>query len=132
MDMKMFEGEDLIDHVKIQEYVSKEGKRKVLTDDQLKEYETESLNDGEKVIFFDRGTEEAFEMDVSEIGMLATLNPKEQFKMMIESMEETHDYEIVGEEKTLGFNTYHVQVNAKQDDGLLGDMELWVDQKTWF
>ncbi|RDW20290.1 hypothetical protein CWR48_06265 [Oceanobacillus arenosus] len=132
MEMKMFDGEDLIDHVNTQEYVSKEGKRKILTKDQLNDNEIVALNDGEKMIMYDKGKEEAFEMNVSDIDISASMNPKEQFKMMIESMEQTHEYEIAGEEKVLGYNTYHIKVNAKQEDSLLGDMELWVDQKTWF
>lgn len=130
-DMKFFEGEELTEHILLEEYVADE-KKKVVTIDQLLKQRVEVLNDGETMLMYDETNEQALEMDVTEFGDLAGLSPKEQFKTLMESMQDSHTYKIIGEEKVLDFDTYHIEVKAKEADNLLGDIEVWVDQKTWF
>lgn len=130
-EMKMFEGEEMTEYILLEEYVA-DAKRKVVTIDQLLKQEIEVLNDGETMIMYDEANGQAHEMDVTEFGDLASLSPKEQFKTMMESMDDSHTYEIVDEEKVLDYDTYHIEMKANEADNLLGDMEVWVDQKTWF
>ncbi len=130
-EMKLYDGEEFMEHVILQEYVTN-GKRKVVTKDQLLNQEIEVLNDGKKMLMYDRSKQEVHEMDVSELEEMVSLSPKDQFKTMMESMQDTHTYEIAGEEKVLDLNTYHIEVKANDTDNLLGDMEIWVEQKTWF
>lgn len=130
-EMKMFEGEELSEHIILEEYV--EGKkRKVVTRDQLLDQESVALNDGETMLMYDKANNQATEMDMTELADFANISPKEQFKNIIEIMNDTHSYEVVGEEKVLDYDTYHIQMKANETDNLFGDMELWVDQKTWF
>lgn len=130
-EMKLYEGEKLVDHAIIHESMD-DGKRKIVTEDQINKQITEALNDGKKLLMYDKGAEEAFEIDLGELDGLENMSPKEQFKMMLESMGDSHTYEVVGEEKVLDFDTYHIKVKANEKDSLLGDMELWVEQDTWF
>lgn len=130
-EVKIFEEEELTDHIQLQEFVA-DGKRKVITKNQLSNEETVALNDGTTMIMYEKAKEEAFEMDVSELGDYANLSPKEQFKMMMEPMQESHTHELIGEEKVLDYDTYHIKLKVNEADHLLGDMELWVEQKTWF
>ena len=130
-EIKTYEGKELIEHTLIEEHAS--GKQKKVTvNEQLLEQEIVSLSDGTTSITYDVTNQLAYEMDVSEFGDLAGLNPKEQVKLLLEAMNDSHTYEVVGEEKVLYFDTYHVQLKTNADDSLIGDMELWVDQKTWF
>ncbi|MBP2079918.1 LolA family protein [Oceanobacillus polygoni] len=130
-EMKMFEGEELSEHIILEEYV--EGKkRKVVTRDQLLDQESVALNDGETMLMYDKANNQATEMDMTELADFANISPKEQFKNIIEIMNDSHSYEVVGEEKVLDYDTYHIQMKANETDNLFGDMELWVDQKTWF
>jgi len=43
----------------------------------------------------------------------------------------THDVKIDGEEKIAGRDTYKMVAKAKNADTLMGDMEVWIDKKTW-
>lgn len=130
-EMKLFEGEELLDHVIIEEFVAGE-KRKVVTTNELLQQENVALNDGEKMLMYDEASGQAHEMDLTGLGDLAGTGPKDQFKSMMEMMNDSHTYELVGEEKVMDFDTYHIRLKADEEDSLLGDMELWVDQKTWF
>lgn len=130
-EMKTKEGEDLTEHLILEEYVDDQ-QRKVITTDQILEQETVAFNDGERMLMYDEARDEAYEMDVTELGDIAGLSPKEQFKNMMEMVGDSHSYEMIGEEKILDFDTYHIQLTADDSDQLLGDMELWIDQKTWF
>lgn len=129
--MKITEGEDVIEEATMKEYVGKDGKRKITTESKLNEQTTETLNDGEKLIVYEEGKDNAYEMDLSEVDT-GTMSPKEQIQTMLKSMENSHEYELVGEEKVLDLDTYHIKLTAKEKDNLFGDMELWIDQKTWF
>lgn len=130
-DVTIYEEKELTDHILLEEYVA-DGKRKVITESQLNDEQVVALNDGTNMIMYDMAKQEAFEMDVTELGDYANLSPKEQFKMMMESMQDSHTHELVGEEKLLDYDTYHIKVKANDADNLLGDMEIWVEQKTWF
>ncbi|WP_249870677.1 LolA family protein [Oceanobacillus saliphilus] len=129
--MKLYEGDEVIEHAILQEYVAGE-KRKVVTEDQLRNEVVEVFNDGMKMLMYDQGSGQAHEMDMTELGALGGLSPKEQLKSMLESMKDSHSYEVVGEEKLLDFDTYHIKLKANHADDLLGDMDLWVEKKTWF
>lgn len=130
-EMKLFEEDEMTEHIILEEYVA-DGKRKVVTTDQLLDQEIEVLNDGESMLMYDKASGEAHEMVMTELGDFAGISPKDQFKTMMESMKDSHTYEMLGEEKLLDYDTYHMQVKAKEADSLLGDMEIWIDQKTWF
>ncbi|WP_340002833.1 hypothetical protein [Oceanobacillus sp. FSL K6-0127] len=130
-EMKMFEGEEMTQHIILEEYVEGE-KRKVVTNDQVLKQEVEVLNDGTTMLIYDKANNQAQEMDTTEFVDFAGISPKEQFKTMMGMMGESHTYEMVGEEQMLDADTFHIRVKANEADNLLGDMELWVDQKTWF
>ncbi|WP_067729938.1 LolA family protein [Oceanobacillus damuensis] len=130
-EIKMFEGEKMTQHMIMEEYVAGE-QRKIITNDQLLEEVAEILNDGKTMLMYDKANNQAHEMDMTGLGDFAAISPKEQFKGMMEMMKDSHTYDVAGEEKVLDYDTYHIQVKANEADNLLGDMELWVDQKTWF
>src|SRR5690606_30081106 len=49
----------------------------------------------------------------------------------LELIKNSHDITIGEEEKIAGHETYHLIAKAKKQNTLIGDMEVWVDKKTW-
>ncbi|MBP0727304.1 DUF2092 domain-containing protein [Bacillus sp. RG28] len=132
-EMKVYKGKEVTEHIMMEEFVSNDQKRKVITTDLKKDNQkTVALNDGKKVIIYELGSDKAMSMTFSDEEVPVSMSPKEQFTKMLEGMGKTHTYKVVGEEKILGLNTYHLKLKAKSKNSVLGDMEFWVDQKTWF
>ncbi|WP_158595098.1 LolA family protein [Oceanobacillus piezotolerans] len=131
-EMKLFEGEELINEFSIEEFVAEDGKKKLITQDKILDQKSTALNIDNKLTVYDEATGQVFEMGTEEMAGLASMSPKEQFKNMMENMKSTHDYEMVGEDKVLDFDVFHIKMTTKEKDNLIGDMELWIDQKTWF
>lgn len=131
--MKIYEGEELQNEIEIEEFVNAEGKRKVITTDLNNENaRSYTLNDGEKVITYDENENVAFQFDISGEAMPTSMTQKEQLVLMLENVKQTHTQELVGEEKILDFDTQHIKLKAKEKDGIIGDIELWVEEKSWF
>ncbi len=130
-EMKMYTGEELVDHMVIEMHVS-DNKNKVFVTDKILGHEVESLNDGDTILIYDKGNQEAYELTMDELDNFPSLNPKEQFIIMMDSMKETHTYELIGEEEILGRKTYHIQLKPNEANSLMGDTDIWVDKKTWF
>jgi outer membrane lipoprotein-sorting protein len=93
--------------------------------------EVVTVNDGKKVTLYFKDKNEAYSMDVSDGGTGQPMSQKEQVVSMLDSMKKTHQIQILGEEKILNRDTYHVKLASKQKATLLGNMELWVDAKNW-
>ncbi|WP_453990521.1 LolA family protein [Bacillus nitroreducens] len=131
--MKLTTLDEGTEDISFQEYAAKDGKRKMVTKSLESNLESYALNDGNKLISYEPSSQQAFSMDLSDDGIPAlTSSPKEQLMTMLDSIKETHDYDIVGEEKFLDLNVYHLKATPNTDSSFLGEIELWVDQKTWF
>jgi outer membrane lipoprotein-sorting protein len=117
----------------MEEYVGGNDKRKIITTDLNKNNQKAyAYNDGKQFITYDEESKKALSMDIEGVGLPTSMTQKEQFTTLLEQMKDTHTYEVVGEEEMLGFDTYHLKITANSKDSLLGDMEIWVDKKTWF
>nr|WP_295970319.1 hypothetical protein [uncultured Bacillus sp.] len=131
--LKTYEGEEKSGELVIEEFVNKKGEKKVITTDlNNKNAVAYALNDGEKLISYEQGSEAAYQMDISDIEMPSSITQKEQLTKLFEGIKNTHTIEVVGEEKILGYDTYHLKATVKSKDTILGDMEFWIDQKNWF
>jgi outer membrane lipoprotein-sorting protein len=130
--MKMTSGGEAMEDISFKEYAGADGKRKVISTDHLKKINSYTVNDGKKLLSYEDGSKQALSMDIADGELPAAMTQKEQVTSMLEAMKDTHKYEMAGEERIFGFDTYHVKLKAKTKDSILGDMEMWVDQKTWF
>ncbi|MFD1412358.1 LolA family protein [Oceanobacillus jeddahense] len=132
-ESKVYQGTELIEHSFLEEYVANE-KRKTVTHDQLaaEEKSTEALNDGAKTIIYDKYNRRAFEMDITTDGDIESFDPKEKMNGMMGITKDSHELELMGEEKILDFDTFHIEAKAKTSDHVFGDTALWVDHKTGF
>ena len=117
--------------VTVKEWV-KDGKRRIeMTAENGENYIT--VNNGLQIIVYDTVANVAQKMNFEE-GELADLgsqSPKEQAEMMFNMVKDTHEISTVGEEKIAGRDTYHIVAKANETDTLLGDLEVWIDKKTW-
>ena len=93
---------------------------------------TISLNDGNQIISYlpDEKTASIFDLSTGEEEfIMPTL--KEQIMSMYEFIKDSHEITIGDDEKIAGHDTYHLIAKAKEKGNLMGDMEIWVDKKTW-
>src|SRR5699024_7368029 len=60
------------------------------------------------------------------------MDPREQIEMLMQTVQDTHQIEIAGEEVIAGRDTIHMI--ATKPDGvksLFGEQEWWIDKETW-
>ena len=94
--------------------------------------ESITINDGKTLTSYSITTNTAtvFELgENSEAFVRPTL--KEQAIRMFELIKDSHEVSVEENEKIAGHDTYHLIAKAKKPDSLIGDMEIWVDKKTW-
>jgi len=129
--MLIYENDELQSEIIIKEYVNGDGVKKIITEDKTLNQKAYALNDGKQMIMYEETAGQAYSMDVSALE-LPSSSPKDQFVMMLEGMKNSHSQQIVGEEKLNGFDTAHIKLIPNEKNDFLGEMDLWVDQKTWF
>lgn len=128
-ELKTYEGDELIEQMTIEEFADEQGRRKVTAKREGEESTT--VNDGEKILTYEKGSDVAYMMDLGNEEFVSGMSQKEQIIAMIEMINDSHTLEIAGEEKILDYDTYHLKGKAKSEDSIFGDIELWVEQKTW-
>ena len=109
---------------------TKDGKRRVEITAENGEHII-TVNNGSQIIMYDVVKNTVHKMDMGKEGLDAFPSPRDQAETLFNLVKDTHDVKIEGEEKIAGRDTYKIVAKAKKDDTLLGDMEVWVDKKTW-
>ena len=105
---------------------------KIYTEVEENNSKTIALNDGNQIISYlpDEKTATVFDLSTGEEEfIMPTL--KEQVMNMYEFIKDSHEITIGEDEKIAGHDTYHLIAKAKKKGTLMGDMEIWVDKKTW-
>lgn len=107
----------------------KNGKNRVEVVDSTGE-ESLAINDGKTLTSYTKSTNTAtiYEMDGEG---LTQLSIKDQALRILEVIKDSHTVTIGDDEKIAGHDTYHLIAKAKKSGSLFGDMEIWVDKKTW-
>ncbi len=91
-----------------------------------------AINDGKQIISYlsSEKTATVFDLNTgSEEYLMPTL--KEQVMSMYNLIKDTHEITFADDEKIAGHDTYHLIAKVKDKGTLFGDMEIWVDKKTW-
>lgn len=116
---------------KMKEWV-KDGKRRIEMTAENGEHII-SVYDGVQSISYDVVKNHVLKMDLPEdqLGGINYQSPKKQAEMMLKMVKDTHTISIAGEEEILGRDTYHIVAKAKKADTLFGDLDVWIDKKTW-
>ncbi|MGD6896320.1 LolA family protein [Bacillus infantis] len=130
---KIYSDGELTEDASFEEYADKDGKRKIIMENSgVNGMRFIAINDGKQLISYEEGSNTAQSIDISGAELPAAMTQKEQITGMLENLSGTHSYEVAGEEEMIGRDVYHLKINAKSKENLLGDMEFWVDKKTWF
>ncbi|QTM99030.1 hypothetical protein ERJ70_06775 [Sediminibacillus dalangtanensis] len=122
---------ETVEKTAFKEYAGSNGQKKVITEEPSANKRSIALMDGESMTIYEEGSKTAQRIDLSAGELPASLTQKEQLMSMLDWVKDSHDTEIIGEETILDRNTYHLKLTSKED-GLLGDMDLWVEQDNWF
>lgn len=131
-EMIFSSGEDVSERSYFQEYAAEDGKRKTILMDMDTKEKTISINDGKQILIYEEASGTAHTINIENMELPGMIAPREQVTNMLESMKDSHTYEVAGEEEINGMETYHLVMKANSESSLLGDIEFWVDQKTWF
>lgn len=131
-EIKMYMDEQLTENMTVKEFAKKDGKRKaIVTDHNRGDKKIISVNDGKQIIIYEEGNDVAYTINIENEELPSSMTQKEQFITMLEGIKETHSYEVSGEEEIIDRKTYHLTLTAKEKNTWLGNMELWIDQKSW-
>ena len=107
----------------------KNGKNRIEMIDSTGE-ESTTINDGKTITSYTKSTNTAVVYELNGEGF-TRFSVKEQALRTLEVIKDSHTLTIGNDEKIAGHNTYHLIAKAKKSDSLFGDMEIWVDKKTW-
>lgn len=127
-----YEGGEIKEEYVFKEYVNDDGRRKI----EMKDVFTNKMNvtvlTENELISFDENSKKALKIDVNESEINQSYTQREQIAQLLQLTKDSHEHEIKGEEEINGFKTHHLSIKAKDNNTLFGDMEIWVDSKTWF
>lgn len=115
------------------QWTAKDGKRRIEMTSEDGSEETVAVNDGKNVMIYDKASNAATIMEMSEEDMqlINAQTPQQQAKQMLELVKDSHELSTVGSEKIAGRDTFHIIAKSKKDNTLFGDQEIWVDKETW-
>lgn len=94
--------------------------------------ETFTINDGNTVTMYTPTLNSGSTYTVTD-DMEGFVRPtlKEQAMQTLEFIKDTHDISVGDSEKIAGHDTYHLIAKTKEKGSLIGDIEVWIDKKTW-
>jgi len=109
----------------------KDGKRRI--EMSVDEDYVIAVNDGKQVITFSKKENKASIMtfENGELEELMGRSAKDNAQVLLNLVKDSHDIAIAGEEKIAGRDAYHITAKAQKKNTLLGDIEVWIDKKTW-
>lgn len=91
-----------------------------------------ALNDGQTITSYVEGEKTAISFEVGEsVGGYVQPTMQEQMMSIYNSIKDTHNITFGDDAKVAGHDTYHLIATAKEGETLFGDMEFWIDKKTW-
>ncbi|MEG0260634.1 MAG: sigma-E factor regulatory protein RseB domain-containing protein, partial [Lysinibacillus sp.] len=110
----------------------KDGKRRIEMQSENGEHFI-TVNDSKEIKMLDVKENHVIILPIPEetLEELGSQSPKDQAMMLLNMTKDSHDISIAGEEKIAGRDAYHVVAKAKKKDALLGDIEVWIDKKSW-
>lgn len=113
----------------VKEWVKDSNRRIEMTGDNGEHVIT--VKNDAKVISYDVTEKTAYTMDYSQPDLDSLQSPKDHVQLIFNMVKDTHDIKIAGEEKVVGRDTYKIVAKTKNTESLFGDIEAWIDKKTW-
>ncbi len=92
-----------------------------------------AVNDGKQIISYSKKENKAtiISFENGELGDFMGQSAKDSAQVLLNLVKDSHDITIAGEESIAGRDTYHITAKAQKKNTLLGDVEVWIDKKTW-
>jgi outer membrane lipoprotein-sorting protein len=115
----------------LKEWVNEDGKKRTETQMEDGSELSIAVNDGKQLISYQPEIKQAFVIEADELQALNQISPKQQAEQLLKMIQDTHEVRSEGEKEIVGRSTYHLIAEAKDDKGLFGDQELWIDKETW-
>ncbi|WP_342532608.1 hypothetical protein MKY80_08910 [Lysinibacillus sp. FSL R5-0849] len=84
-----------------------------------------------ELISYDVTENTAFKMAYPQGELDGLRSPREEVQLVFNLVKDTHEIKIAGEEKVAGRDTYKIVAKTKKTESLFGDIEAWIDKKTW-
>ncbi|AKA68411.1 LolA family protein [Clostridium scatologenes] len=91
-----------------------------------------STNDGNKILVYMEKDKKAMSMKAGNTLSEINNDYKSNLMKQLSSISKTHDLTYKGEENINGFKTYHLYAKPKEKNSILGDMNYWIDESSWF
>ncbi|WP_155590769.1 LolA family protein [Lysinibacillus cavernae] len=113
----------------VKEWVKDGNRRMELTGDNGEHVITVTTDS--QVISYDVTENTAYKMAFPQGELDGLQSPRDQVQLIFNLVKDTHEIKIVGEEKVAGRDTYKIVAKTKKTESLFGNMEAWIDKKTW-
>jgi len=123
-------GKDL-EKILLKEWVDEEGKKRTETEKEDGSELSIAVNDGKRLVSYQPEIKQAFVIEGDELQALNQISPKQQAEQLLKIVQDTHEVRSEGEKEIVGRSTYHLIAEAKDNNSLLGDQEIWIDKETW-
>lgn len=130
VEMSMMGEEGQVEKLLLKEW-NGDGKRKIETEKEDGSEYNVAINDGKKLISYQPDLKQALIVEDEELLELNQVSPKQQAEQILSVIRDSHEISTEGEEEILGRSTYHLKATQKEENGLLGDQEIWVDKENW-
>ncbi|MDL4843107.1 LolA family protein [Aquibacillus rhizosphaerae] len=128
----VYQDDGVSESILFTEYAGTNGEKKMITIEEKSGIKSTAVINQDILVNYQEGSETAQQIDLTGTESPLTFTQKEQFSNMLDMMQDSHSLEMMGEEEVMELDTYHIKLTADSKSSLLGDMEFWVDQKTWF
>ncbi|WP_339181496.1 hypothetical protein [Paenibacillus sp. FSL R5-0701] len=128
--MKIWADDKLTNTMQIKEWVDSETGRK-RTETSENGNVSYAVNDGKKIIIYEKETGAAYSMDASSVSQQPNQTQKQILLDQLERLRTTHDVNMMGQEKLHGQDVIHIELTPKEEGAFSISSEYWVDPKTW-
>nr|WP_106780175.1 outer membrane lipoprotein carrier protein LolA [Lysinibacillus timonensis] len=112
------------------EWRTSDGKMRMEASNDKAEELSITVNNGQEVISYEELSNTVYTFSLDDNYQPPSL--KEQAEILLQAVKDTHTIKLVGEEKLLNRDVYHIKAEVKEGNSLYGDIEFWVDMENWF
>lgn len=132
--MEIYENGKLSETDTIKEWADNSGNkmRRRYEVDSNNEGKTISTNDGDKILIYMEKSKKAMSMKTEGNMLENSGDYKAQLMKELSSISKTHDLTYKGEENINKFKTYHLYAKPKQENSIIGEVNYWIDEDSWF
>lgn len=130
-DMITRKNDEVIEQIRMKEWQATDGKRRIETENKDDTGKTIAVNDGKELTTYMVDENQVFVIDGEDLLDQTQRSLKDEVYFYLESIRETHDIKVQGEEEVIGRKTQRFTAKPKEAGTLIGEQEIWIDQENW-